>query len=175
MRLKNEKLLPIIKWTLYSLLLLLFYTLQTTPHLFELFGLKPVLILPLVVCISMYEGVMSSAIFGMMAGFLWDISSDKLFGFNAFILLSCSVLISLACIYYLRTKLINSIAFCLIAALLQGFFDFVFYYAIWNYEGVSTILLNNILPTIVYTVVLTPIFYYTVRIIGMRFNETSRA
>ncbi|MFZ2539986.1 MAG: rod shape-determining protein MreD, partial [Oscillospiraceae bacterium] len=125
MLIKNQKLLPIIKWAIYSLLLLLLYTLQTTPHLFKLFGVKPVLILPLVVCISMYESVMSSAIFAMIAGLLWDISSDKLFGFNAIILLCCSVLISLVCIYYLRTKLINSIGFCLIAALLQGFLDFV--------------------------------------------------
>ncbi|MEG0692589.1 MAG: rod shape-determining protein MreD [Oscillospiraceae bacterium] len=175
MRIKNEKLLPVIKWAIYYLLLLFFYTLQTTPELFQIFGVKPVLILPLVVCISMYEGVMPSAIVAMIAGLLWDISSDKLFGFNAIILLSCSVLISLVCIYYLRTKLVNSIGFCCITALLQGLLDFVFYYAIWNYSNVSVILLHDILPTIVYTVLLTPIFYYLIRLIGVKFNQTSRA
>ena len=172
---KNEKFIPFIKWTIYYLLLLLFYTLQTTPYLFQIFGIKPVLILPLVVCISMYEGVMPSSVFSMIAGLLWDISSDKLFGFNAVILLCCSSLISLSFIYYLRTKLVNCIAFCCITTVLQGLIDFLFYYAIWDYPNVSIIFVNRILPTMIYTIILTPLFYYLIRMISLKFNQTSRA
>ena len=175
MQIKNQKLVPYIKWTIYYLLLLFFYTLQTTPQLFQFFGVKPILILPLVVCIGMYEGIMTTAVFSIFAGFLWDISSDKLLGFNAIILLCCSVAISLVCIYYLRTKLINSVAFCAITAMLQGFLDFVFYYAIWNYSDVSIILFYQILPTTIYTILLTPLFYYLIRRISLKFNQTSRA
>lgn len=172
---KNEKLLPYFKWAIYFLLLLLIYTLQTTPNLFMIFGIKPILILPLVVCVGMYEGILSSGVFAIFAGLLWDISSDKLFGFNAVILLCCSVFISLLCVYYLRTKLINAVLFCLIVALLQGLLDFVFYYALWNYQSVHLILLNRILPSIFYTVLLSPLFYYIVRSVSLKFNLTSRA
>lgn len=175
MKIKNEKLLPYIKWTIYYFLLILFYSLQTTPNLFEIFGIKPVLVLPLVVCVCMYEGVMTSTIYAMVAGLLWDISSDKLFGFNAIILLSCGMLISLVCIYYLRTKLINSAGFVLLTALIQGFLDFTFYYAIWDYTGSSIILFQRILPTIIYTVIVSPIFYFTIRAISKRLNIISRA
>lgn len=174
MKIKSTKLMSAIKWSIYSLTLIIIYALQTTPRLFQIFGIKPILILPLIVCISMYEGIMPSAIFSMIAGLLWDISSDKLFGFNAVILLSCSVLITLICIFYLHTKLLNSMAFCLVTALLQGLLDFLFYYAIWKYDNVSIILVKDILPTILYTVILTPLFYWGVKYINSKFSLTTR-
>lgn len=175
MHIKNEKLLPFIKWAIYYLLLIIFYSLQTTPRLFEFFGIKPLLMVPLVVCVCMYEGAMSSSVFAMFAGLLWDISSDKLFGFNAVILLCCGLLISLSCIFYLRTKLINSIGFCAVAALLQGFLDYVFYYAIWNYSDSSIIFIERILPSIGYTIIVTPLFYFLIRIISLKLNVNPRA
>lgn len=175
MQIKNEKLLPFIKWAIYYFLLIIVYSLQTTPRLFEIFSVKPILLLPLVVCVCMYEGVMCSTVYAMIAGFLWDISSDKLFGFNAVILLCCGMLISLVCIFYLRTKLVNSLGFCLITALLQGFLDFIFYYAIWDYSNVSIVFVQYILPSIAYTIILTPIFYFIIRTISQKLNVNSRA
>jgi len=170
----REKLRPVLKWTLYILLLLLFYALQTTPGLFCILGTKPVLILSLAVCVSMYEGVLSSAMFCMAAGFLWDISSDKVFGFNAVIFLICGLFISLLSIYYLRTKLPNSLLFCGAALLLQGLLDYLFDYALWNLEGASTVLLLRILPTAAYTLAVTPLLFLLVRFIEQKLTETPR-
>ena len=172
---KREKLMPILKWALYSVLLLLFYVLQTTPGLFQIFGAKPVLILALAVCVSMYEGVMASAMFSMAAGLLWDISSDKLFGFNGLIFLCCGLMISLLCIYYLRTKLWNSLLFCGVTLVVQGLLDYVFYYAIWNLENTHLILLRVILSNAAYTLAVTPLVFLLVRLIENRFTQTPRA
>lgn len=172
---KREKLMPIFKWAIYALLLLLFYVLQTTPGLFQIFGAKPVLVLALAVCVSMYEGVMASAMFSMAAGLLWDISSDKLFGFNGLIFLCCGLMISLLCIYYLRTKLWNSLLFCGVTLAVQGLLDYVFYYAMWNLENTHLILLRTILPNAAYTLVVTPLVFLLIRLIENRFTQTPRA
>lgn len=163
--------MPILKWVSYYLILFIVYSWQTTPNLFEIFNIKPVLIVPLVVAISMYEKVMESACIGMLAGFLWDISSDKLFGFNAIILIVITAFISLICIYYLQTKLINFVAFCVLALFIQGGLDYFFYYKIWGYENSEIIFNNRILPTIIYTTIISPIFFYLIKKISMWFNK----
>ncbi len=163
-----------LKWVSFVLLLLGLYALQTTPGLFSVFGIKPVPILALAVCVSMYEGVVSSAMFAMTAGFLWDISSDKLFGFNGVILLCCGMMISLLCIYYLHTKMINSVLFCTAALVIQGLLDYLFNYALWNLEGSWILLVQHILPTAVYTVAITPLVFLLVRRMERCFSEADR-
>lgn len=171
---KKFKWIPVIKWLVYSVLLLLAYTLQTTPELFSIAGIKPVLVLPIAICVCMYEGVLSATIFSMIAGLLWDISSDKLFGFNAIIFIICGMLISLLCIYYLRTKLVNAIFFISVTGLIQMGLDFLFYYAFWGYGDPVIILLQRLLPTVVYTVVISPISFFIIRSIARRFNTVAR-
>ena len=171
---KQETIKPILRWTAYSLLLLAFYALQTTPGLFVIFSVKPILIVSLAVCVSMFEGVLPSAMFGMAAGLLWDISSDKLFGFNALILMLCCMFISLLCIYYLHTKLLNSLLFCTVTLLMQGLLDYVFYYAVWNFDNAWVILVSNILPTAVYTVAATALVFLPVHWLCRRLSIVER-
>ena len=166
---KKEKLLPILKWAAYSLLLVLFYAVQTTPGLFQIFGTKPVWIVSLAVCVAMFENVMPSAFFAMTAGLLWDISSDKIFGFNGIVLLVCGMFISLLCIYYLHSKLVNSLLFVTVTILFQGMLDYLFYYAMWSYDGAWIALVQNILPTALYTIAATIPVFLLVRRLERRF------
>ena len=171
---KREKWQPLLKWGILSVLLLLFYAFQTTPGLFQLGWIKPILIVALVVCVSMYEGAMASALYAMAAGLLWDISSDKLFGFNGLILMLCGMFISLLCIYYLHTKLVNSLLFCTVTVLVQGLLDYFFYYAVWNPDGAVIALVRNILPTAAYTVAVTPLVFLLVRLIERHMSPVER-
>lgn len=170
----KEKFKPYLKWAIYYIALIVLYAFQTTPHLFEIFSVKPVLIVSLAICISMFESVMPSAIFSMIAGLLWDMSSDKLMGFNGIIIMMCGVFISLFCVYYLHTKLINSIVFCTIVMTLQGLLDYFLYYAIWNYSNTYIILVNEILPTILYTVISIIPLFFMIRSISYKFNTIAR-
>lgn len=169
-----EKIRPYLKWTIYYLLLIILYALQTTPHLFEVFSAKPILIAPLVICVCMFESVMPSAIFAMFGGLLWDISSDKVLGFNAIIFVLCGVIISLLCIYYLHTKLMNFLGFCASVLILQGLLDYLFYYAIWGYQDAHIVLVSNILPCVAYTTVVGIPVYFLVRFISNKFNIVVR-
>lgn len=167
--------LPIIKWAIYYLLLLIGYTLQTIPGLFSVMGIRPIIVLPLVICVAMFEEVMPSVIYAVIGGLLWDISSDKLFGFNAIILLACAMLVSLICIYYLRTKLVNSIIFVTITVLLQSFLNYTFYYALWGEANKAGVLIGIILPMALYTVIISPIVYWIVKSVAVRFHAVVRA
>ncbi|MEG1996288.1 MAG: hypothetical protein RR036_02125 [Oscillospiraceae bacterium] len=170
----SDKWKPFVKWFIYVLLLLILYALQTTPNLFVIFGAKPILIVALVVCVAMYEKPFSAAMFGMLGGLFWDISSDKLLGFNAIILLCCCTGISLFCTYLIRTKLVNSLAFCAITLTVQGALDFLFYYIIWKYPGIHLILLHQIIPNAIYTILIAPLTFLIVKLIATKLNRIIR-
>ena len=69
---QRKKLYHILKWSSYVLLIIIAYVLQTTTSLFVIFGVKPLLLAPLAVCIAMFEGEFAGAIFGAVAGLLAD-------------------------------------------------------------------------------------------------------
>ena len=64
---QRKKLYHILKWSSYVLLIIIAYVLQTTTSLFVIFGVKPLLLVPLAVCIAMFEGEFAGAIFGAVA------------------------------------------------------------------------------------------------------------
>lgn len=169
---KHEKLMPYVKWGLYYLILLVLYALQTNPRLFTIYGVKPVLLVAMVACVCVFEDVLPSGVFAMVAGLLWDISSDKLLGFNAIIFLMCGIMISLLCIYYLHAKLINTIVFCGIIMAIQSLLNYVFYFAIWQYENSQLMLIRIIIPTAIYTLIPVIPLFFLVRKISYRFNRT---
>ncbi len=149
-----------IKWILYVLLCFFAFIFQTTVDLFEVFGVKPIWILPFIIFIAMFEGEWSGAIFGVIGGLFWDAAAGKLLGFNAIILLVLTVSAALLSMYLIRVNFWNSLLVVLTASLLQGLIDYLFYYLIWGYDFNYLILLQKILPTVAYTTVISiPIFF----------------
>ncbi len=170
----NQAKLQKLKWIIYAVILLVLYILQTTPLLFQILGIKPVLLVPFAVCLSLFESEKAAAAYAIAAGLLWDISSNKLFGFRAILLMCCCISVTLLVMYLMRNKLINGLFFVLCVMLIIELLDYVFFYVIWGYSNHHLILLNYLLPTLIYTVIITIPMYFLVRKIAAKFNETLR-
>lgn len=164
----------IVKWLLYSLILFGLLVLQTTPGLFEIRGVKPVLILPLAVFVAVFEGETGGFFFAVAAGLLWDVSSDKPLGFSAIILSVCCVLIALLTIFFVRAKIINCCILCFATAAAYCFFDFLFFYAIWGRGGLLSIAFRHFLPMTIYTAAVSPLIFLLVRAVASKYNEILR-
>lgn len=54
------------KYLIYVLIVYFSYILQVTPSLFSIAGVRPVLVLPAVICIAMFEGEMAGALIGRL-------------------------------------------------------------------------------------------------------------
>ncbi len=65
-----ERKKPKVRYFAYAILLLLCFLLQVTPGVLELWGVKPILVVPAAVCIAMEEPVLPASVFGMAAGLL---------------------------------------------------------------------------------------------------------
>ena len=161
-----------IKWAAYGLLLILLYVLQMTPGLFpRFFGASPILIIPAVVVLSMFLSETEAAAFGLLCGLFWDVGGPFIIGFNAIILLvSCSV-VSLLISFLMRNNIITALLLGSGILVLQALLWWFFFKVIWSYPGQWYLLLYNILPTIIYSILFIPPFYYGARTLCSRLED----
>ena len=155
----HKKLKLVLKWTLYVVLFLIFYVLQTSVQAFAIFSIKPLLLVPAAVCLAIQEGEFAGGIMGALAGLLCDIGSGELFGFNAIILLICCVVSGLIVEYLMKPNLFTAMVLGAATLLIRGILDYLFFYVMWNYEGSSYMLVRYILPTALYSLIVLPLFY----------------
>lgn len=168
MRIKNTKakqriltFKTVLRWLLYFVLIFLSFIYMTSGT-----WRKPVLLIPIALCISMNSGQISSAFTGAACGFLIDISSGKLFGYNAVILSFFCIFVSLMFELYLRNKFINIMLCTAAVSFILGWLDYKFYYEIWNYDNVEKIFTDLTIPVWIYTIISTVFVYLLIRLIN---------
>ena len=159
----RTKVLLTAKYAGYGLLLLILYVLQTTPGLFELFGAKPMLVVPAAMAIAMHEGEFAGGLYGAFAGLLCDMSGSMLFGFNGlFIALFC-IAGGLLVIYLMHCNVWNATFYVTLAMLARGGVEFLFGYGMWGYADVWRVFAYRTLPVAVYTSLITPLLFWVIR------------
>lgn len=133
-RTKEHRTNKILYWTAITILALLCFVTACAGTL-----LKPLLLIPLALCVSMYEDELNSAIIGVLCGFLLDISCGKLVGFNALILMFSCVITSMLFTNLLRQKFFNIVVVSTLFCFCQQYLDYFFYYSIWNKENAEIV------------------------------------
>lgn len=153
----------------YLLLILCAYVLQTTPGFLTFFGVKPVLLVPLALCIAVQEGAFTGALYGALAGLFWDIGSGRVAGFFGILLMAacffCAVLVAL----YLRDTLLNLSLLTGLVMLLLLSLDFLFSYYLQGHEGLARLYLLRVLPVAAASAAVTFALRWAVRRIAARF------
>jgi len=131
--------------------------------------LKPVLLVPVAVCISLRNDVMPSAFTGGFCGLLIDICTGRLFGYNAVLLTVFCTAVNLLFEFYLRNKFVNFLWVNAVVSALQCALDYEFYYKIWNYENTENILMHVTLKVWAYTVISSVFVYLLLKVIDILF------
>lgn len=167
---RRERRQNVIKWLLYALCLVAFYTVMRC----GIFGFaQPVLIIPLAVAAAMLEGELPSCIFAVFCGFYIDISCGYLFGFSALWLLMICLTVSLLCRNLIRTNIINFLWITLAAAALELSMAYLFHVVIWDYKSYEIIFSESVLPTGISTFIISPFVYLLVRALHQRFGGSA--
>lgn len=148
----------LVQWMSYAVLALMSYFLMTSGS-----HVKPLLLIPLALCIASHTGEITAAAVGVIGGLLMDVACGKLLGYNAVWLVVCCVTVSLLHSYYLRDKLLNILGLTAVCTAIQGYLDFMFYYAIWGHENVSLVYMHVMLPSGIMTVICTIPICFLVR------------
>lgn len=154
------------RWGFYILIISISFIISTIGN-----GVKPLLLIPVAIGISINEeNEITAVITGILCGFLLDISCDRIFGYNAILLVCICVISALMFIHYLRVNIINFVLTVTIFSFLHDVLDYLFYYAIWDYENVRRIFFDYTLPSWLYTSMSSIIVYIFIRLIKNKFS-----
>lgn len=169
----KRRIYAVLKWVLYSVILCFSYAFMMTPGLFELGDTRPLIVLPMIICVSVFEGELSGGIFAIFAGILWSSGVTMFWGFHPLILYFCAVLCGVVTSIYLQENLPSTMLVAGVAIAIYLGASFFVNYAIWNYGNAGEIFKRNYVPTFFFTWAVTPIYYFMIKGIRMLIQRRS--
>lgn len=165
----------IIRYLAYVLELLVLSMLQQTPGLFpEVLGARPVIVIPSVIAIAMYETPLASMAFGIFGGFLIDFAAGGALGFHAlFLAVICYVLASM-CNELIQSNLLTTLLASLICVGLMVVLQWAFFYLFAGYADPGYALTHHYLPRFVYTYLFVPLLYFLNRAFALMIQAPNK-
>lgn len=148
------------KYFLYLLILLFSYVIQATPGLLSIGGNKPLLVLGAVVAIAIKEKELVGGIYGAVGGIFCDLSALTYFGLYSISFLLIGAAVGLMVTFLVRDKLSNAALLTLGGMLFVKLWEYFFAYGIWGYDPTGQIFWTRILPTVLYSTLWTPLWYW---------------
>ena len=148
------------KSCIYLFEILLLFALQSS-SLFslEIFGARPLMILPAYISASMFLSNKETLIFSVIAGLFLDMQTSSLIGMHILIMLGLGYIINLLLENTLNISMISAIIISFFATIIIVFVRFLLFYVLMDYGDNLYALLNHYLPSLVYTIIITPIVY----------------
>lgn len=155
-----ERRFTVFRFIAYSLELLLLFVLQTTPSLLpEIYGGKPLLMIPAVLTIAFMEEQIPAMFFGLAGGALLDFGYSDTLGYYTIMLTIICFVISFIFRDYMVVSFLNAMGFtALITAALVSLY-FIFFIALAGKGGLMYYV-SHYISRIVYTIVCTVPLYF---------------
>lgn len=137
------------------------------------FHVRALFVLPLLICISMFEREVPAALFGALGGILWDISSG-VDGFHALTLsvicAACSIMIS----HFMRNNIVTSFVLGGSGIMLFEFtYILVFDFVVRRSFPLHAVL-SFYIPTVALTFLLIPVFFFIIKAINTSLRSQDR-
>lgn len=150
----------LIRYLAYTLELLVLFMVQETPGLLPyVLGGRPLLLLPAVLTIALFEEDVPSMVFGIAAGLLLDYGLSGVMGFHALLLVILCFLVNLMVKAYLQVNLVTAIltGVWTTAVILAAQWLFLFYLP--GYSMPTYALTHHYVPVFFYTLLFFPLVY----------------
>ncbi len=156
----------------YSLEILICYILQGTPKLIpEIFGSRPLLLIPIAIAIASKENEIPSLIFGAVCGVFTDIATGGNIGFF-------SILMTLICYFeanILKTYFVSNFRTVLIISAITVPLIICLYFLVFTViagiENPVFLFVNHYISRIVYTLVMIIPFYFLNKFFYKNLND----
>ena len=143
--------------------------LQLTQGYLPSFKIHIFLLVPLCVCIAIFEGERWGAAFGVFAGALWDLTHGGGDGYNAlFLLLICAVC-GVLVRYLMQKNLVTSLVMSGGACLLYSILYVMFFISAQGIEGAGYLFIRYYLPGAAVSFLTTFIFYSIIKNISKKY------
>ena len=162
---RREIFKSIAKWVLFSLVLLVSYTIEVT---MPFASWQPYLTLTTAVAVSFFSEELSGAVFAAFAGMMHDLAMGSLFGFTSIWLMPCCLFVTLLVVNLIHRNILNFLWMNLTAVILVQSAEILFKYIIWRNPEIDVVLINYVLPALIATVILSAPLYLIIRQINKK-------
>lgn len=162
---RREIFKSIAKWVLFSLVLLVSYTIEVT---MPLESWQPYLTLTTAVAVSFFSEELSGVVFAAFAGMMHDLAMGSLFGFTSIWLMPCCLFVTLLVVNLIHRNILNFLWMNLTAVILVQSAELLFKYLIWRNPDIDVVLINYVLPALIATVILSAPLYLIIRQINKK-------
>ena len=162
---RREIFKSIAKWVLFSLVLLVSYTIEVT---MPFASWQPYLTLTTAVAVSFFSEELSGVVFAAFAGMMHDIAMGSLFGFTSIWLMPCCLFVTLLVVNLIHRNILNFLWMNLTAVILVQSAELLFKYIIWRNPEIDVVLINYVLPALIATVILSAPLYLIIRQINKK-------
>lgn len=145
------------------------FILQNNPSFFPRPSAVPVMLLvPLTVCVGMFEREIWGMVFGLFAGILLDAFSAESLCFHSIALTTIGFVSGLLITGIFRNNLKTCFLFSTTALFLYNTLYFMIFYLPSAHGGAGYIYANVYFASVLYTLIFTIIFYYIIRLISSK-------
>lgn len=155
----------IAKWVLFSLVLLVSYTIEVT---MPFASWQPYLTLTTAVAVSFFSEELSGVVFAAFAGMMHDLAMGSLFGFTSIWLMPCCLFVTLLVVNLIHRNILNFLWMNLTAVILVQSAELLFKYILWRNPDIDVVLINYVLPALIATVILSAPLYLIIRQINKK-------
>lgn len=151
----------VIRWFAYVLEIIVIFVLQETPGLLpELWGARPVAVIPAVLSIAMFESRGPAMAFGLFGGLLIDFGFGGVLGFHGLLLAAACYAVSLMAEDLFRTNLLTALLISAVVTAAAVLLEWTCFYVLRGYSEEGYALTAHYLPMFCYTAALMPVTYY---------------
>lgn len=162
---RREIFKSIAKWVLFSLVLLVSYTIEVT---MPFASWQPYLTLTTAVAVSFFSEELSGVVFAAFAGMMHDLAMGSLFGFTSIWLMQCCLFVTLLVVNLIHRNILNFLWMNLTAVILVQSAELLFKYILWRNPDIDVVLINYVLPALIATVILSAPLYLIIRQINKK-------
>jgi rod shape-determining protein MreD len=153
-----------VRGVIYTVLAVVFCALQTTVFEYlKIFGVRPNLLMALVVCVALTRGSVPAGALGLLCGVITDVMSGGTFGVNSLLMFYVGVGVGFFHAKFYRIRSIVVFVFSLTAFFTYAIIYYFLVFYIWGQGDMWITLIKKILPESIYTAVLS---IGVIRIVG---------
>lgn len=154
-----------IRRALTVLLIFVSALLQHTGLIPEFFGVPALVLVPLTVCIAMFERSIPGMCFGILAGVLWDFASSGGDGFFSVVLTAVGFISGALVTFVFRNNIRSAFILSFIALVFCNASYWLMFVLKKGYDGAFEVLFSRYLPAALYSLLFVFVFYWLVSFI----------
>lgn len=137
--------------------------LQHTPGFnFSVGSVAPMLLVPFVVCVAMYERTLTGLFYGVLAGALWDFASTGADGMFTLMLAVIGFGTGVIITFFIRNRFASAVVLSFGASLAVSVAYWMLFVLRKGFDGTWLILVTHFLPVALYSTLFTLVYYYLV-------------